>query len=65
MLKYIWATILTALVSGVFMTFFPHVFISENLTLAKVLFYVFIVMVWATLVGFFGRRERKKKSRSL
>ena len=65
MLKYIWATILTALVSGVFMTFFPHVFISENLTLAKVLFYVFIVMVWATLVGFFGKKKKKKKSRSL
>ncbi len=65
MLKFIWATIITALVSGVFMTFFPHVFVQEDINPAKVLFYVIIVMVWASLVGFFARREKKKKSRSL
>lgn len=61
MLKYIYSTIITALVSGVFITFFPHVFVTEELTLAKALFYVIIVMVWMTLVSAFSRREKKKK----
>ena len=61
MLKYIYSTIITALVSGVFITFFPHVFVQEELNLAKALFYVIIVMVWMTLVSAFSRREKKKK----
>ena len=63
MLKYIYSTIITALVSGVFITCFPHVFMTEELTVAKALFYVIIVMVWMTLVSAFARREKNKKSK--
>lgn len=59
-LKFIYATIITAIVSGVFLTFFP-VLLAEELTLAKVLFYVIMVMVWSTLVAFFARRDRKRR----
>ena len=59
MLKYIYSTILTALVSGVFITFFPHVFMSEKLTVVKALFYIIIVMVWTTMVAAFSRIEKK------
>ena len=43
MLKFIYATIITAIVSGVFLTFFP-VLLAEELTLAKVLFYVIAIV---------------------
>lgn len=63
MLKYIISTIITAIVAGVFITFFPHVFISEDITLAKGLFYVIIIMVWMSLVSAFARREKAKKNK--
>lgn len=58
-LKFIYATIITAIVSGVFLTFFP-VLLAEELTLAKVLFYVIMVMVWTSLVAFFARRDKRR-----
>lgn len=59
MLKFIYATIITSIVSGVFLTFFP-VLLAEELTLAKVLFYVIMVMVWTSLVAFFARRDKRR-----
>lgn len=63
MLKNIISTIITAIVAGVFITFFPHVFTSEDITLAKSLFYVIIIMVWMSLVSAFSRREKAKKNK--
>lgn len=63
MLKYIISTIITAIVAGVFITFFPHVFTSEDITLAKSLFYVIIIMVWMSLVSAFSRKEKAKKNK--
>lgn len=61
MLKYIYATIITAVVSGILIACFPGPMSVEGVTVVKVLYWVIIVMVWASLVGYFSRREKKKR----
>lgn len=65
MVKYIVATIASALVFGVLAAFFPQAFIHGEFSILTALGWCIVIMAWYFIVTLFNRRNKNKDSLKL
>ena len=65
MVKYIIATIVSAIVFGILAAFFPNAFITDKFTLLTALAWVIVIMTWSFVVYMLNRREKNKDTKEI